>query len=172
METSRGSSPKFRRVGPRSAAGGEGLFWAQQGGCVRRKGNRQQLSPWPVQSQSAAASCRASCHSRQGSSGKVVQRHANANVALRAPKPRRVESEGKCKSSAAFRARGAPPARRHHCRMLTRGCAPAPGRDHRVVTDRTDARAERGDSLSFAAVTRRWGVLGLVRTSVNPLSET
>ena len=53
-----------------------------------------------------------------------------------------------------------PPARRHHCPagMPTRGCAPAPGRDHRVVTDRTDARGERGDSLSFAAVTPPAGV--------------
>ena len=36
--------------------------------------------------------------------------------------------------------------------------APAPGRDHRVVTDRTDSRGKGGDSLSFAAVTPPAGV--------------
>ena len=46
--------------------------------------------------------------------------------------------------------------------MLTRGCAPASGRNHRVGADMTDRRGEKGDSQSFAAVTRHLGSATLV----------
>ena len=68
------------------------------------------------------------------------------NLAQRAPRPRRVKSKHKRKSLAAFRARGArPPAgTAAPAGMLTRGCAPAPGRNDRVGTDMTDRRGRGG----------------------------
>ena len=86
------------------------------------------------------------------------------NVALRAPKPRRVKSKRKCKSSASYRARGAPPAPRHHCpcrNAHARMCA-ASGQNHRVGTDMADIHGGRGgrggDSPSFADITPPPGV--------------